>query len=111
MPFLDPNKRREYRKNWYKKHSGEVVESVKERKLKIKKWLESYKKNLKCSKCSEDHPATIDFHHKKSEGKENDISYLVSNGYSIKHITKELKKCEILCSNCHRKQHYENNKL
>ena len=75
----------------------------------IKKWIEEYKAGLKCSNCSENHPATIDFHHRS--GKEFEISYMVANGYSIDKIKKELKKCVVLCSNCHRKLHYINKKL
>jgi len=108
MPYKDPEKRREFRRNWYKKNKESEKAHVKRRKSEIKKWFEKYKSNLKCSKCKENHPSTIDFHHKQGEEKENAISHLVSNGYSIKKIESELKKCQVLCSNCHRKLHYRN---
>jgi len=111
MPFKDLEKRRKYRRKWYSKNKSSEKAHVKRRKLEIKKWFEDYKKNLKCSKCSEKHPSTIDFHHKKGEKKEKGVSYLVANGYSINYIKKELNKCMILCANCHRKVHYKNNKF
>ncbi|MCU0642056.1 MAG: hypothetical protein MUF61_00560 [archaeon] len=111
MPILDPEKRSECRKRWYSKNKKSVINHVKERKLKIRKWLEEYKEGLKCSRCSENHPATIDFHHKNKSKKEQEISYLAWFGYSIKRIKREIEKCEILCANCHRKAHYKNNKL
>ena len=43
--------------------------------------------------------------------KENGISKMVADGYSIEKILKELKKCEVLCANCHRKVHFKNNKV
>lgn len=104
MPIKDPYKRREYRRKWYKLNSKSEKRHVKRRKLEIKKWFENYKSKLKCMICSENHPATIDFHHKSD--KEFEISYMVYNGYSIERIKEELDKCTVLCANCHRKMHF-----
>lgn len=106
MPFKDVNKRREYRRKWYNENKTSEKKHVKRRKLEIRKWFELYKTGLKCENCSESHPATIDFHHNQGK-KEMAISYMVGNGYSIEQIKKELKKCQVLCSNCHRKIHYK----
>jgi hypothetical protein len=65
------------------------------------------KKNLKCVICSESHPAIIEFHHKKGWDKENEIGVMVGHGYSVESIKEEIKKCRILCANCHRKIHYK----
>ena len=111
MPFKDPEKRRVYRRNWYKKNKESELAHVRKRKLSIRKWSNEYKKKLKCSLCSESHPATIDFHHKKGKKKENEIGYMVGNGYSIDKIKEEITKCQVLCANCHRKLHYKNNNL
>jgi hypothetical protein len=110
MPFKDLEKRREFRRNWYLKNKESEKEHVKKRKLGIRRWFENYKIKLKCKKCQENHPATIDFHHKEGEEKERNISYLVSNGYSVEKIQKELKKCQVLCANCHRKLYYHKSK-
>ena len=67
------------------------------------------KKMMKTNKGIQNHPATLDFHHKSN--KKDSISNMVVNGYSISKINKEIKKCQILCSNCHRKVHYQNNKF
>ena len=111
MPYKSLEKRREYRRGWYTSHRKSEMAHVKRRKLEIRKWLEEYKKNLKCSICGESHPATIDFHHKDESEKEQGIAYFVGFGYSIDRIKKEMEKCEVLCANCHRKIHYKNNKL
>jgi cytochrome c556 len=58
----------------------------------------------------EKYPAIIDFHHNKGK-KEKEISFLVMNGYAIDAIKNEMKKCETLCSNCHRKFPYKKHKL
>jgi hypothetical protein len=109
MPFKEPEKRREYRRKWYEEHRNSEKKHVKNRKELIRKWILNYKKNLRCSICSESHPAILDFHHKW--GKEFTVNYLVANGYSVERIKRELEKCVVLCSNCHRKLHYKNKKL
>jgi hypothetical protein len=111
MPFKDPEKRRAYRRKWYALNSRTEKDHVKRRKLEIKKWLENYKKNLRCANCSENHPATIDFHHREMSKKDEGIAYLTAYGYSIDRIKEEIAKCDVLCANCHRKVHYKNNKL
>ncbi len=108
MPFKDISRKREYRREWYKKNRKSELEHVRRRKEIIKKWLGEYKLTLSCSKCGENHPATIDFHHKGGFIKEKTISQLVYDGYSLDKIKNELAKCEILCANCHRKIHWKN---
>jgi transcription elongation factor Elf1 len=110
MPYKDAEKRRAFRREWYAKNSKSEKAHVKKRKLGIRKWFWEYKSKLKCLKCGEGHVATIDFHHSVGD-KEQSISELVANGYSIKRIEKELKKCRVLCSNCHRKAHFGNIKF
>jgi tRNA G26 N,N-dimethylase Trm1 len=107
MPFKNYNQKLAYARELYSKYRTKIIEKVRERKDKTKKWLEDYKKTLKCSKCGEAHPATLDFHHKLDNSKVAGVAYFVANGYSIKTIEKELKNCEVLCANCHRKLHYK----
>ena len=110
MPYKDPQKRRECRRRWYANNKDSEKKHVKKRKTGIKKWFEDYKLKLKCSKCSEDHPAVLEFHH-NLKNKEFNISEMISNGYSIDRIKKEIEKCIVLCSNCHKKEHYKNNNI
>ena len=111
MPFKDLERRKAYRRSWYKLNKNSEKEHVQRRKKGLKKWLENYKSKLRCSKCNENHPSTIDFHHKRESEKEMSISKMVSEGYSKERIKKEIEKCQILCSNCHRKLHWEKNKF
>ena len=106
MPFKNPEYRRKYRRKWYTKNKESEKAHVRRRKLELKKWYQSYKKKLSCLKCSESHPATLEFHHKIRRSKKNDVGILVNDGYSISIILEEIKKCKVLCANCHRKLHY-----
>jgi uncharacterized Zn ribbon protein len=78
-----------------------IRQSEKNRIEKIKKMIRRIK--LKgCSKCSEKEPCAIDFHH--ITDKKSDIASGI-NRYSIIAIREELRKCIIVCANCHRKIH------
>lgn len=99
---------REYRRNWYNRNKKKARDKVDERKQSIVEWFKEYKSTLKCEKCSENPPATLDFHHTVPDEKKYSISKMVKDGFSKKNILKEMSKCEVLCSNCHRKHHYDN---
>ena len=64
----------------------------------------------KCSICGYDKCKwAIEFHHKDESTKENELSNI--KHYSEEKITKELEKCIMVCSNCHREIHYNEGKL
>lgn len=105
MPFKDIEKRKEYRRKWYANNKESEKAYIKKRKLKLKKWFQKYKEKLSCSNCGENHPSTIEFHHRFND-KEKNVSLMVNDGYSVSKIMKEVRKCDILCANCHRKVHY-----
>ena len=70
-------------------------------------WLNKYKLTLKCEKCEENHPGVLDFHHNNPSLKEREVTTIVSRNWSLDRIKKEIEKCMILCSNCHRKLHWD----
>ena len=67
-----------------------------------------YKNNHICNRCGESDPSCLVFHHIHQEDKENNISKLYR--YGIRKVKEEINKCEILCSNCHLKLHFEERK-
>jgi len=79
---------------------------------KLREWIEEYKATLSCEHCGENHPATLDFHHRDPSIKEFGIQEAVSMRYSIERVQKEIEKCAVLCACCHRILHYDlrNNK-
>lgn len=90
--------------NHYKKYSEKYILAASEKKKQIREWWQDYKKQFKCA-CGESHPACIDFHHPE-DNKEKDVSAFFNEGAINKGLD-ELKKCIPICSNCHRKLHYE----
>jgi hypothetical protein len=112
MPYsgTKKEKRRKWR-NWYHKTTPEKRKKYStrraERREKALKAIHDYKLTLHCSQCPENHPACLEFHHDGENGeKEFDIGNAANLGYSIKKIFEEIKKCIVLCANCHKKLHY-----
>lgn len=92
-----------YQRYYYKNRQKEK-QRTKNRTQMLKEWFKEYKKNFKCEKCGEDHPACLDFHH--TEEKQAGVNELVSRkNTSKRRIKEEISKCEVLCANCHRKEH------
>ncbi|MCK9435376.1 MAG: HNH endonuclease [Candidatus Cloacimonetes bacterium] len=61
-------------------------------------------KGGRCENCgSKVHPAAFEFHHTNPETKGDGIGNLLNGRWS--EVEKELKKCELLCSNCHAERH------
>lgn len=106
MPRVSKEKNREYQKKWYKENREKQYVRMERREAEIKKKLTEYKSNLKCD-CGENHPSCIDFHHIDPKQKEISICKAVTNGWGWERIMKEIEKCKVLCSNCHKKIHWE----
>lgn len=89
----------------YLENKEKALEDSKSSKLRRRKKMWDLKATLKCSQCEEKHPACLEFHHLDPSIKENDISSLLYTKWED--VEKEIGKCIIVCSNCHRKIHHE----
>ena len=66
---------------------------------------------LECEICGYDKCAgSLDFHHKNPEEKKFHIGRGIGLRYNKERILEEIKKCIIVCSNCHREIHYNEEK-
>lgn len=63
----------------------------------------SYFDTHPCVDCGEKTPACLEFDHVRP-GKFKIISELVSEGYALNTIKKEISLCDVRCANCHRKK-------
>lgn len=100
--------RKEYDVERYSKIGSDKWTEIRKIRLnEIKTWFVEFKQTLKCQRCPETHPSCLDFHHTKSNTKDDTVSNLVVSGASKKTILSEIKKCEVLCANCHRKHHFK----
>lgn len=97
------NKEKGTRRSECKTCHADFMKEVYENK---KKTVAEIKKNLKCAKCGEEREYCLDFHHADPNEKENTIARMTSNNYRLDTVLNEIKKCIVLCSNCHREFHY-----
>lgn len=82
----------------------------------IRRWIQRkidaiIYKGSKCEDCTTSYPETpyvvFDFHH--LDPSEKDIDWNKMRLRSIETLYKELNKCVLLCSNCHRIRHHNEN--
>lgn len=113
MSYTDKEREREYQQQYHIKtwdqRKLKHLALKRLRRAKLAEWLKTYKKDLTRVRCEENHPACLDFHHINGSEKDGTIANMVSEGYSVKFILKEIGKCIVLCRNCHAKKHYRNN--
>jgi hypothetical protein len=109
-PYKDPEVQkahnRVYQSEYYRKNSDYYKQKAKKRREGLQEWYDGIKEHLKCTKCDESHSATLEFHH-PDDNKDFDIASSMRHGYSKERILKEMEKCVVLCSNCHKKLHYD----
>tara|TARA_Y100000034_G_C6865923_1_gene394648 strand:+ start:633 stop:1019 length:387 start_codon:yes stop_codon:yes gene_type:complete len=108
MPSKNKEINRKNQRAWYERNKKTQIAWNNRRKKELKDKLDEYRKTCKCKRCGEDHPACLDFHHIDPETKEGGMGWLISRrGFSWNRVLEEIGKCEVLCSNCHRKLHWE----
>jgi len=91
---------RAYRKRRYIRDGRWRDESPKSKALK--EWMIEIK-SKPCTDCGGKFPVCcMDFDHRNYEEKEYDLGSMFSHHYGRELIEKELMKCDLVCSNCHR---------
>lgn len=81
-----------------------LIRAVHKRRKKIRQMAVEYKGG-KCEQCGYDRCIeALEFHHLDASKKDFNVS---QRGYtrSWKRVVEELKKCTMLCANCHRELH------
>ena len=118
-----------YKKNQLNKW-GNPIRSKKEIVEGRHRWIDNYKLNKGCKKCGYDkHPSSLCFNHlPEHKGKKNIMTKNGGSKKTDKHsmnaggmyrlydptfppkvLINEIRKCEILCANCHQEETYPNN--
>lgn len=66
-------------------------------------WVDRYKTVQGCLLCREKDPQCLDLHHVDPSAKDAEVAKLI--GTSLSKIKREVAKCIVVCSNCHRRLH------
>lgn len=109
MPYKDREKQKQAQRDHYKNNRKDYDARARTRRKERKEWFKELTKDIKCKNCSENDPACMDFHHRDPNTKSGLVSRLLNELRSKESVLKEMAKCDILCSNCHRKYHYYRN--
>ncbi len=106
MPYKDKDDQLANQRRHYANHKERVAAKTRRHRTKKKAAWVAFKKTLSCTKCGENHPATLDFHHVIKDPSNKKINKLISqNAWAV--IPAELAKCVVLCANCHRIHHHD----
>jgi hypothetical protein len=104
MPYKNNKDQKRAQAQWYQRNKEAIKERRSEARSEARKWVYNYKiRNSKCTDCKVSYPPhVLDFDHlaNKSFG----ISRAIQQGMAIEKIKTEIKKCQIVCSNCHRER-------
>ncbi|MBL5840876.1 hypothetical protein I4U30_21560 [Enterobacter asburiae] len=65
--------------------------------------MRRYKRMKGCLLCNEKEPVALDLHHLDPEQKDMSPAEMVS--FNSERFKAEIRKCVVLCANCHRKVH------
>jgi len=94
------------RKPYSKEKRDKFYKAAKERRIRIKKELVKQLGGI-CFICGKEYPiCCFDFHHKGGTLKKTEISKLIALQSKEKQLYEEIKKCMLVCSNCHRIIHW-----
>lgn len=98
----------QYTKSHYRQHKTVYLAKARrydaEYKKEIHVWLYRYFQEHPCVDCDETNPIVLEFDHRDDTDKIAAVSLFVQARRSIKSVQREVAKCDVRCSNCHKKR-------
>lgn len=98
--------RKKYHKEHYLKNKKTYKLKAKIYKSNIQNFVNRYKQFKKCKICEEKRFWVLEFHHRDKIEKSDNIGKFI-NDSNLKLLKKEIRKCDVVCSNCHKDIHYK----
>lgn len=88
----------------YYRNKDYYIEKANKHKNKRREFVRQIKTDRGCQICGfDEHYSALEFHHMGE--KEEGIANMLRLGASLDEIEEEIKKCRVLCANCHRIEH------
>jgi len=92
-------------KRHYEANKGKIkarsADRNKKQRARNRAYVKEEKEKSCCIDCGETNSILLDYDHVRGKKKMN-ISDMARSAYSIASIQREIDKCEVRCSNCHR---------
>lgn len=106
MPYKNKDDAKKSRRKWWanlsEERKREKQDKANVRASQVKKFIAEYKLKIGCVDCGYNkHHSALEFDHIVGDKKLN-----VCFAKSTKQALEEIKKCEVVCSNCHRIRTY-----
>lgn len=92
-------------RKWRKAHPSLKRRGDSKRRALAKQFIRTYLLSHPCVDCGESDPVVLDFDHRNPKEKRYCIGAGMVSGILPESLIKEMVKCDIRCSNCHRKKH------
>jgi hypothetical protein len=99
---------KEYAHKYYLEHKEKIIANARKNEriyeTRVRGFIRDYLSAHPCVDCGEADIVVLDFDHIDGT-KEMSVSQMIRWGFSLDRIKAEIAKCEVRCSNCHRKRH------
>ncbi|MEM6997967.1 MAG: hypothetical protein AAF413_03605 [Patescibacteria group bacterium] len=100
MAWKDKDKQRAAIRKHYRENKQYYIDKAKRQKRNLKEKIYKLKESTPCTDCGQHYPHFVmDYDH--LENKRASVSSLLNRGGPRK-VMEEIKKCELVCANCHR---------
>ena len=98
--------KQKYNRAWYAENKSRIRKKLNKqnqaRRISLRNKIDEFKMSVGCNRCPMKRPACLDFHHIKPSDKKFSIGNAIQMNLCWKTVLKEIKKCVLLCANCHR---------
>jgi hypothetical protein len=91
-----------YHSEYYNNNKSNYAKKNKKLKRRNVEFIYNYLLSHPCIDCKESDPIVLDFDHQGNKFK--NVTLMALQTYSLEQLKDEISKCEVRCSNCHRRK-------
>jgi hypothetical protein len=101
MPYKDKQKQKEAQRRSYFKNIDKNKQKNKTYRENVRDYVRIQKESSPCMDCGISYPYYIMEYDHTENNKLKTVSWLASAG-TMNQVIEEIKKCDLICSNCHK---------
>ncbi len=108
MPYKSKEDQKVYYKKWESLNKDKRRKYNRSIKIRNKKFADRVVLKFGCQKCGYNRcTRALHFHHIDPKTKNDNVTNIVNDTSSLDRVKEEMRKCIILCANCHAETEYE----